>query len=252
MQKLKDIVDQVLNEIGIRRAGGVVRDIPQGKIYDKSALPEAQQHAKRFAMTNKTGTANIPPETTPKAVGGKLSRESVRDFLTSEPVATISGSEFTKTEAPITKRVAAWYLETHGGKATSPSIGEVTLDERGVKDSIAHGLGRDKAAAFALVPDIIEKGAILDHCDNWEGRHVEGYVIGAPVEIGGVHHVGIVVVRKSKELQRFYLHEVYLTKGLQQPFKTGAFPSTGGREAGGSGVISKILHGIFNVKPENL
>jgi len=180
-----------------------------------------------------------------------IGKEEAREYLSGQPIASISGMEFSKTARPLTDVVSEWYAENYKGKATNPAIGDVILDRRGIKDSIGHGLGRIKSAAFALVPDIIEKGKIISHADDWQGRKIEGSVIAAPVRIGKDHHIGVVVVRKSKETQRFYLHEVYLTQKLQEPFKTGAFPLQEGRVAGGPGVITNLLHEIFNVKTIN-
>lgn len=42
------------------------------------------------------------------------------------------------------------------------------------------------------------------------------------MSIGGEHHIGIVVIVGDKSQNRFYLHEVGLTKKLRQSSKTAA------------------------------
>ncbi|MBP7231326.1 MAG: PLxRFG domain-containing protein [Syntrophaceae bacterium] len=252
VNKIHDFIDKLVNAFGIRTVRGIQRDVQSGKVFEREGnLTEQGESANRYAVTKDKGTANIPAQDIPVAEGGKITTEEARIFLSGNPVASITGNEFAKSERHLTDTVAEWYVEHYGGKATNPIIGDVVLDKRGIKDSIGHGLGHVKAAAFALVPDIISQGKIINYNSNWQNRNIEGYVIAAPVSIGNNHHIGVVIVRKSHELQRFYLHEIYLTSKLQEPFKTGAFPLHEGRKPGGPGVITNLLLDIFNVKSES-
>lgn len=52
--------------------------------------------------------------------------------------------------------MTAFWNKEYGGIAKNPSLGEVLLDSRSVKASIAHGVGRLKFAVFAVVHDVIE------------------------------------------------------------------------------------------------
>ena len=54
------------------------------------------------------------------------------------------------------------------GAVRSPQLGEVRLDLEGVKDSLGYGIGREKSAAFAAVPDIIRKGTVFDRQSRWK------------------------------------------------------------------------------------
>jgi hypothetical protein len=171
--------------------------------------------------------------------------------LEGAPVVALTGGEFKKSIVPLTKRVAAWFKKEHGGVAVHPTLGTVTLNERGVKDSLYHGLGRDKAVAFAAVPDIIANGRIIAEDSDWKGRKYQGFALGAPVRIAGQDYVGVVIIRRSANSQRFYLHEVSLREKLQQDaFKTGADAAeAGGLSGAPAGAIKTLLRGIFSVKP---
>ena len=121
---------------------------------------------------------------------------------------------------PLTEKVPAWYDEMFRGAVRSPELGDVILDLEGVKDSMGHGIGREKSAAFAAVPDIIRKGTVFDRQSNWKGRGYDTSVISAPVRIGDTDYAGEVVVKTGKDRQGLYLHEVENKKRLEDAFKT--------------------------------
>ena len=143
-------------------------------------------------------------------------------LLHGESVAKLSGNEFAKDGTPLTTKVAQFYKDKFGGAVTREGLGEVILDERSVKDSMSHGIGRTKSAAFAAVPNIIKDGVVVDTQSNWKDRGYDSATIAAPVSIGDKDYIGLVVVKRSKEFNRFYLHEVFLKESLLNgDFQTG-------------------------------
>ncbi|MGB4967299.1 MAG: LPD38 domain-containing protein [Candidatus Saccharimonadales bacterium] len=174
-----------------------------------------------------------------------------RAFLEGTPVAVLTGNEFSKDGVPLTVKVPQWYAQHGDSLVNAPGIGEVMLDVRAVKDSIAHGLGKNKAAAFAAVPDVLRKGRLL-HKAALEGSRGQGaaYFVGAPVTLGGKRMVEVVVVKSTLGHQRMYVHEVALLEPLQDAFKTGADASFDGALAGAEpGAIRSLLQSIFSVNP---
>ena len=162
-----------------------------------------------------------------------------------QPVAELSGAEFEKSDTPITETVGEYY-ESIGNHATNPILGEVVLDKRGIKSSIAHGLGRKKAMTFAAVPEVIENGKIIDHQENWKGRGYDTYVIAAPVNIAGERHYVGVVVTKSKTENNYYLHEVIDEKGDAAPIKTRSIAEASPSDALSPSIVS-LLQNETNV-----
>ena len=143
-------------------------------------------------------------------------------LLQGESVAKLNGNEFAKDGTPLTTKVTQYYKDKFGGAVTREGLGEVILDERSVKDSMSHGIGRTKSAAFAAVPNIIKDGVVVDTQTNWKDRGYDSATIAAPVSIGGKDYIGLVVVKRSKEFNRFYLHEVFLKESLLNgDFQTG-------------------------------
>lgn len=167
---------------------------------------------------------------------------AIAEYLMSDDVvAILNGDEFAKDGTPLTDKVVKYYADNHNGKVERDGLGEVLLDKRSVKDSASHGLGKAKSAAFAAVPNIITEGRIIDSQTNWKGRGYDSVTIAAPIRIGNENYVGVVVVKKSKEFNRFYLHEVMIQKSLRD----GVFQTS--LNAGNpSGDIAKVIKNIIN------
>jgi hypothetical protein len=143
------------------------------------------------------------------------------DYLLSENwVSELTGNEFQKDAIPLTEKVTQFYLDKYNGEIEREGLGTVVLNERGVKDSMAHGIGSKKSAAFAAVPDIIKNGIIIDKQSDWKGRGYDSRIIAAPIKIGNTGYMGIVIVTSKAGSNRFYLHEVMLQENLRNGFKT--------------------------------
>lgn len=162
-----------------------------------------------------------------------------------EPVAKLTGAEFPKSQTSLVDQVGAYY-DSIGNHVSNPLIGDVTIDRRGVKDSIAHGLGRDKAIAFKAVPEVLQDGKIIDYQQNWKGRGYDTFVVAAPVEIRDDRYYVGAIVKKDVNSQRFYVHDVLAEKGESKPFKTGAIAGAPGGSDSPS--IKRLLQNSMNVK----
>lgn len=182
-------------------------------------------------------------------------KKGARKFLDGNPVVTLKGDEFQKIDGSegndLVTRVEAYYQLKYKGRVTNPEIGEVRLNRRGIKDSMSHGIGKIKAAAFKAAPDIIEKGKVIDYKNNWKGKHYDTYVISAPVKIADDDYIGAVVVINNDAGSRFYVHEVFLKKKLEIPFKTGTNINDASVPGGNQVSIQSILSDIFNVNSED-
>ena len=162
--------------------------------------------------------------------------KAAMDFLEkTAPVRELSGGEFQKDGVKLTEKVPA-YFKSIGNVARNDELGDVVLDLKGVEDSIAHGIGRLKSAAFMAVPDVIEKGFIFNREENWKERGWNTAVIVAPIKLGEDDYVCEVVVKKVRGQQRFYLHEVEIKKTLDGVFKSVA-------NNGNASQVSKLILG---------
>ena len=144
-------------------------------------------------------------------------------------VADLTGEEFAKGEKGLTQQVSEFFVE-QGNSVRNKELGDIGLNERGVKDSIAHGIGRKKAIAFKAVPDVLKKGKIIDYQKNWKNRDYDTVIVAAPITIAQEpYYMGAIVIRQeAKGDQRYYLHEVLIEKRTDSPFKTGDLSLPGG------------------------
>lgn len=135
-------------------------------------------------------------------------------LLEGEPITLLTGKEFEPIKGKtLTEQVAEHYKDI-GGIAHSPFFGEVILDKKGADDSLAHGIGRKKAIAYAAVKDIIEQGILIDYDFNHKDRNYDSAVVCAPIKIQNDRYICYVTMSKKEKSTRFYLHEVWTEKSL--------------------------------------
>ena len=191
------------NPVSIGDAATSLNTIIPQKQGDSKSLPVIRMPMAQQAMPASKAEA--------KATNAQLLeklRGSIPEIQGMQSVAEITGKEFAKnTEKNLVQQVGD-YFRTLGNKVFRRGLGEVVLDERGVKDSMAHGIGRRKAAAFAAVPQVIAQGRQIDTQQNWKGRGYDTLVFAAPVKVGSDTNYIAAVVTKSTENNRYYLHEV--------------------------------------------
>jgi hypothetical protein len=173
------------------------------------------------------------------------------------PAAELSGDEYPVMEkSALAKIVAADWKDQHGGHAIHPQIGSVELDERAAKNDVSHGIGAKKAAAFAAVHSVIEKGRIIDLQRDFKGRGYDSYSIAAPVTLAGERHIMTAVVHRDQKTQRHYLHEL----SAEEDLHGGAFTTSASAESSSPGEpsgtprgdVQKMMHSIYAVKPESV
>lgn len=185
-----------------------------------------------LGRTGDKGKTSQEAKSDAKAIVEKL-KDSISTMESREVVSKLSGSEFGKSDKGIIEQVTDFFAQL-GNKITRKGFGDVIIDRRSVKNDVAHGIGRAKAATFAAVPDVIANGIQIDYQPNWKGRGADSYIFAAPVEIGGKKvYVGTVVLKDADN--RFYLHEVvdengnilFMKKDAPGTIKTGVTAQNG-------------------------
>lgn len=205
--------------------------VTQGTVQETARGQESPENDKATARADS------------RAVVEKL-RENIQRIGSMEPVSRLTGSEFQKSGGKLTDQVGAFFRKL-GNRVTRRNFGDVILDERSIKNDIAHGIGRAKAITFAAVPDVIANGQQIDYQENWKGRGKDSYIFAAPVVFGNQRGFVAAVVIQGDD-NRFYLHEVigpdgeliYIKKDAPETVKTGI--SARGGDTGGSEASSDI------------
>lgn len=132
--------------------------------------------------------------------------------LQGEPVYTVKERQAPQGFKALREWAAALF-EKAGGKAVNPEAGEILLNERSVRDSIAHGMNPFKAEAFAAIPDVISQGVVIHEGVNPENGTRYVY-ISAPVEIEGKDDVVTLLARNTGNGSQMYLHSVTTKENL--------------------------------------
>lgn len=180
-------------------------------------------------------------------------RRPLSEFLRGAPVAITEGTRFKMKQDGLRKRVVDYYKQAHNGRAFNPQAGEVLLTGRGIKDSVGHGLGQAKTAAFELVPNVIRDGRLISESVHYEGKRNDRLIIAAPVNIAGEDYLMAVVMNRDVNGGRYYFHDVELTPKKEPPqaVLTGA-TIAGGVTGGHAGVIPTLLREAYEGKRDSL
>lgn len=171
--------------------------------------------------TKKDFYKKLPKELQDKYKGySKEIQETVGYCLLGNPVCEMTGKEFSKSTVKLSQQVEMYFKKKYQGKVRHKELGEVSLDMHGIKDDIAHGTGRLKSAAFYAVPKVIQEGLIYDRQKNWKGRGYDTFRLAAPITIDKGRYVVEVIIKKSKNRQGLYIHEVGISEELDKLFWT--------------------------------
>lgn len=185
----------------------------------------AQSHA-QFEPQSQAQTQAQPSES--KRFTGKLLdnlRENRDAIAEGGILAKMDGSEFAPSGKHIVDQVSDFFASL-GNKVTRLGFGDIALTRRGAKNSVSHGMGRNKAIAFSAVPTVIENGIVIDEQTNWKGRGTDSVTFGGRIQIGDkTYDMGVIVHKYGKESTnygKYYLHEVLLTdeNGATVPIET--------------------------------
>ena len=146
-------------------------------------------------------------------------------FDFANPVTRLSGNEFLPKPGLTFVQQILEYFQSFDCEAQSPWV-EVLLDKKGIQSDKSHGIGRIKAASFATIKDVLEKGTIILPLDYYatNGKKQMTGMMAAPIVIGTDSFICVVVVISS------------LVRG-----SSAASPQS-------QGSVAKILQKVLNTK----
>lgn len=127
----------------------------------------------------------------------------------------------------------------------NPDLGDVVLDMRAVRDSMAHGKANPyKFSAFAAVKDVLERGVVVHRADYEKG---ESFYVSAPVVIDDKDDIVTVLVRRDPNMQRMYLHSVATKEYLLNRRVSGADATMAVQPSGSSssGDVASVLQRLL-------
>lgn len=205
--------------------------------------------AKNAANEKPSSDKAAKPETLVKTAldNPQEARRKAR-VLQGEPVYTVKERQAPQGFKALREWAAALF-EKAGGKAVNPEAGEILLNERSVRDSIAHGMNPFKAEAFAAIPDVISQGVVIHEGVNPENGTRYVY-ISAPVEIEGKDDVVTLLARNTGNGSQMYLHSVATKESILNASDTETAEIS--RETGkvNSGYIASVLKKLLKYKTQ--
>lgn len=205
--------------------------------------------AKNAANEKPSSDKAAEPETLVKtALDNPEEAQRKARVLQGEPVYTVKECQAPQGFKALREWAAALF-EKAGGKAVNPGAGEILLNERSVRDSIAHGMNPFKAEAFAAIPDVISQGVVIHEGVNPENGTRYVY-ISAPVEIEGKDDVVTLLARNTGNGSQMYLHSVATKESILNASDTETAEIS--RETGkvNSGYIASVLKKLLEYKTE--
>ena len=178
-------------------------------------------------------------------------KEAVDFIYNGDPVYDVTGKEFPNTGENLNNRVFEYYRDKYNNRVEIDSFGEVMLDKKSIKNSAYHGMSKEKANAFAAVPEVLKKGKLVRTEENYQGKPENRYLFIAPITLTDANgnkqeYFCEVVVREgvssdNNGKKRFYLHEVDLKEKLTNVFSTRYDSST---SASSKSIISKLINDV--------
>ncbi|MBO4416675.1 MAG: hypothetical protein J5801_00980 [Bacteroidales bacterium] len=165
------------------------------------------------------------------------------------PILTLTGNEFLPKPGITFAGQILNFFHSQGGLAHSP-WGDVLLDMKGIQSDKSHGIGRIKAASFAAVKDVLEKGTIILPLDYYatNGKRQMTGMIAAPILIGDDSFICVVVVIYNLTERRLYLHEAFLTEKIPEIAASSLVRGSSAASPQSQGSIAKILLRLLNTK----
>nr|DAW33960.1 MAG TPA: nuclease [Bacteriophage sp.] len=171
----------------------------------------------------------------------------IRIAAQSKAVTSVSAYAGSLKASDVVKAVGDFF-DSVGGTVENPQLGDVTLGRRGIKSDLAHGVGRNKVAAFMAVPSILERGNVVDYQVNWKGRGYDTAVVAAPIQIEGVAYLAGVLLKRSNSVNRFYVHEVLTIEEGTALFNQAALQNEDVDSGSDVPSMNSILQRVLDVK----
>ena len=166
----------------------------------------------------------------------------MKSFKDQKPVTVLTGNEFSPKKGVTFAQQVLDYFNSQGNLADSP-WGEVILDMKGIQSDKSHGIGRIKAASFAAIKDVLEKGTIILPLDYYAtgGKKQMTGMMAAPILIGSDSFICVVVVIFNLIESRLYLHETFLTEKIPEIAASSLVRGSKAASPQSQGSVAKIL-----------
>jgi len=153
----------------------------------------------------------------------------IHNFFLKCPIKTVKEG-FIKAESnkKAKEKTLEWITMVGSKTIHREDIGEIIFDRAGVKTSFEHRIYQNKLDALPAIPDVIEKGKIIDISSDFGGKPIKNTLIAGPIQIGDKSEILVVRLRMVKgHNNKFYVHDIFVNELLKNKGNTIKADSTG-------------------------
>ncbi|GEM_PF-3303580 len=222
------------------------------KLYDQMLSGELKQREQQVS-------ADELFYSTRKDVANFTQEDGLRNLewlQSAEPTASVKGDEV-PAEVRTKKETIEWGAknwEERGLPNEVPQVdlGDIRLDKGSLKKSVNHGIGNKKRVAIHMLHDAVMGSRLLGLVPQ-KNPGMDGFILGAPVEINGARHELVFMVLRDVNIQRLYIHEAVLLDEKNNPrgsVKTAAKLSRSKPHGEPRGIIYNFMKELLEAQEE--
>ncbi|MBO4576379.1 MAG: hypothetical protein J5680_04620, partial [Neisseriaceae bacterium] len=210
-QKVRDkAIAEVRRELKREKIDGIIASFGEYSAFEPNQIKSATDNIGTFDIGNpdiRYDLMGLPENNTAEM------KQTLRiaKCLQGEPVAVLNDRLAPQGIRNLREWAIVLFENEFNGKAVNSEIGEILLNERSVRDTIAHGINPFKAEAFRSIKQVIEQGVVIAKTKVGDQDH---FFISAPVTIENKEDIVTVLVRKDTNSQRMYLHSVITQESI--------------------------------------
>lgn len=124
-------------------------------------------------------------------------------------VASLTGNELSG-DLPLRDKIKKLF-DSFGNNVHTDKFGDVALTNSSIRSDLRHGSTREKIAAYAAIPEVLQNGVVIESKKKNNGE-VDRTVVAAPISIGGISYYMGVMLQRDANANRLYIHDVILKK----------------------------------------
>lgn len=163
-----------------------------------------------------------PVVATLEGAGGKTEgndRASLGDQYRRELpfVGSVKSGIIHKTDGMTAIEAAQRWVRENISSPVKTEIGEVTLGENEIRDSMSHGFSRPKIDAITVIEPVLRKGSYLGKLPDKNGKKIDNYYFAGRARFGEEEKIVFIRVRESEQHpKKFYVHEVFTEEDIKK------------------------------------
>lgn len=177
---------------------------------------------------------------------GDWEKVAKRVLIDRAPTPTIEVGAFVRNDGESVQDAAKKYF--HGSVKHKTVIGEVEIDARSGKDSLAHKYGQGKLDAITSIQRDFANAVYLGSEREFDGKDIDNHYFCYPINYDGKRRLVFCRARQDVNKNRLYVHEVFLEDEIKSnALQTAAIANESQKPHGGIALYRSILQSVYAV-----